>query len=360
MAGDRPAGDLLRPAAGVGAAVEPPAGGALVDLAGAVRDRLPQPVGVAARMLHLIGKRRAVDAAVGHPPGRQPAAPPLPQLTRRLAARGGVGEQLLEVDVVVELLDLVGARAPDRLLQSVGERSRPGRAFGVSPVMPALRGPFPSSAGTSPVAGAARARWRVGLADDAPVLAGRVVEPVELPVGDPDGARVQALERPEVLLTEHDQPQPSQCSQVGGVDDPVLSPCEQVDGGPGGEVPRQRSAGRREREHLRGEGRQDHVSDGRPQRPADEPATQQVGRELPYAVGLHPRLLEQPAVDRELPLDRIRGLGEGDVVLDRPALGVPGVHRLVDRYAEAAQDRPPSSAPAAIWARVPSSVSESR
>ena len=241
---------------------------------------------------------------------------------------------------MVELLDLVGARAPDRLLQSVGERSRPGRAFGVSPVMPALRGPFPSSAGTSPVAGAARARWRVGLADDAPVLAGRVVEPVELPVGDPDGARVQALERPEVLLTEHDQPQPSQCSQVGGVDDPVLSPCEQVDGGPGGEVPRQRSAGRREREHLRGEGRQDHVSDGRPQRPADEPATQQVGRELPYAVGLHPRLLEQPAVDRELPLDRIRGLGEGDVVLDRPALGVPGVHRLVQRYAEAAQDRP--------------------
>jgi hypothetical protein len=58
-------------------------------------------------------------------------------------------------------------------------------------------------------------------------------------------------------------------------------------------------------------------------------------------VGLHPRLLEQPPVDGELPLDRIRGLGQGDVVLDRPALGVLGVHRLVQRDAEAAQDRPP-------------------
>ena len=34
------------------------------------------------------------------------------------------------------------------------------------------------------------------------------------------------------------------------------------------------------------------------------------------------------------------GLGQGDVVLDRPALGVLGVQRLVDRDAEAAQDRP--------------------
>jgi hypothetical protein len=56
-------------------------------------------------------------------------------------------------------------------------------------------------------------------------------------------------------------------------------------------------------------------------------------------VGLHPRLLEQPPVDRELPLGRIRGFGQGDVVLDRPALGVLGVHRLVQRDAEAAQDR---------------------
>ena len=66
-----------------------------------------------------------------------------------------------------------------------------------------------------------------------------------------------------------------------------------------------------------------------------------VGRELAHAVGLHPRLLEQPPVDGELPVDRVVGLGELDVVLDRPALGVLGVHRLVQRDAEAAQDRPP-------------------
>ena len=121
MAGDRPPGGLLRPAAGVGAAVEAPAGCSFVDVAGAVSECPPQPVGVAARVLHLVRVRRPVDAAVGHPAGRQAGAPPLPELTRRLAARCGVGEHVLELDVLVELLELVGGGARDRLLERVGE-----------------------------------------------------------------------------------------------------------------------------------------------------------------------------------------------------------------------------------------------
>ncbi len=53
---------------------------------------------------------------------------------------------------------------------------------------------------------------------------------------------------------------------------------------------------------LFGERGQDHVDDGSLQSAADEPAAERVGRELADAVGLHPRLLEQPPVDRELPV----------------------------------------------------------
>ena len=115
----------------------------------------------------------------------------------------------------------------------------------------------------------------------------------------------------------------------------------QVDGRARGEVARQRPTGGRELEHLSGEGGEDHVRDRRLQRAADEPAAQRVGRELAHAVRLHPRLLEQPPVDRELPVGGVVGLRERDVVLDRPALGVLGVERLVQRDPEAAQDRPP-------------------
>jgi hypothetical protein len=86
-----------------------------------VRERLPEPVGVAAGVLHLVRVRRPVDAAIGHPPGWQAGAPALPKLTRRLAARSGVGEHVLELDVLVELPELVGAGACDRLLERVGE-----------------------------------------------------------------------------------------------------------------------------------------------------------------------------------------------------------------------------------------------
>ena len=60
-----------------------------------------------------------------------------------------------------------------------------------------------------------------------------------------------------------------------------------------------------------------------------------VGRVVADAVGLHPRLLEQPPVGRELRVAR----GELGVVFGDPALGVLGVEGLVQRDAEAAQHR---------------------
>src|SRR5947209_19957499 len=96
IAGHRPAGVLLRPAARVGAAVEAPAGRAFVYLAGSVGDRLAHPVGVAAGVLHLVGIWRAVDAAVGHPSGRQAGATAASEIVGRRPAPGGVAEDLIE------------------------------------------------------------------------------------------------------------------------------------------------------------------------------------------------------------------------------------------------------------------------
>ena len=94
-------------------------------------------------------------------------------------------------------------------------------------------------------------------------------------------------------------------------------------------------------EELVRERGQDHVDDGCFERVADEPSAQRAGRVLADAVGFHARLLEQSPVDRELPLDRVVGLGELDVVFDRPAFGVLAVESLVQRDTEAAQHRAP-------------------
>ena len=147
------------------------------------------------------------------------------------------------------------------------------------------------------------------------------------------------------MFAEHRKPQLAQPGQVGGVDDPVLGAGSQVDRRARGEVARQRPTGGRELEHVSGECGEDHVRDRRLQRAADEPAAQRVGRELAHAVRLHPRLLEQPPVDRALPVGGIVGLRERDVVFDCPALGVLGVERLVQRDPEAPQDRPPLERP---------------
>ena len=86
---------------------------------------------------------------------------------------------------------------------------------------------------------------------------------------------------------------------------------------------------------------QDHVDDGCFERLSNEPPAQRSCGVLADAVGFHARLLEQPPVDGELPLGRVVGLGELDVVFDRPAFGVLGVEGLVQRDTEAAQHRPP-------------------
>ena len=129
--------------------------------------------------------------------------------------------------------------------------------------------------------------------------------------------------------------------QDGRVDDAVVGARLQIHGGAPGHVARERPAGHRRGEELARERGQDHVDDGRLERVADEPSAQRAGRVLADAVGFHARLLEQPPVDRELPLVGVVGLGELDVVLDRPAFGVLGVEGLVQRDTEAAQHRPP-------------------
>ena len=242
VGGDRPAGGVLGAAAGVGAAVEAPAGGALVDLPGAVRDRLAQPVGVAAGVLHLVGVRRPVDAAVGHPAGRQPGPAAASEPAALLAVAGGsVVEHLLEVDVLVELLELAGAGGRDRLLERVGERPRAGPVAGgrgrrlrrgrplprLHRILRARQPRRRSVAGRArrrfagtrgPRRRAARARRR---GSTRPWRTGRRAR----------GGRARRAPR----ATARRSP-----VRVAGVDDPVVGARSQVDGRARGEVARQR------------------------------------------------------------------------------------------------------------------------
>ena len=170
---DGPSGLALRFAAGVGAAVEPSAGGALVDPPGAGREGLAQPGGVAAGVLDLVRCRRAVDASVGHPAGRQPGPSARPRARARAAAAAGrFGEHLLQVEVGVQLLKLPGSRAPV-----------PAPARSPRPASPPLRRCSPRRrAAVAVCAAAAPCRglqtWpcRVGRADDRAVLAGGAVQ----------------------------------------------------------------------------------------------------------------------------------------------------------------------------------------
>ena len=196
---DRSSGGVLGSAARVGAAVEPPAGGALVDLPGADGHRPAQPVGVTAGVLHLVGVRRAVDAAVGHPPGRQPGAAPPPELRRCLGLRR----------------PRLAALARDRCRGRAARAGRRGRwrspARARRRASPAEPPPSPALA-SSPVAAPPpspepfgsphrrRARWRRrARRRSRRYLSGGGVEPLEVTVGDPDDPRVQLVERGEVV-----------------------------------------------------------------------------------------------------------------------------------------------------------------
>ena len=260
-------------------------------------ERLAQPGGVAAGLQDLVGRGRAVDAAIGQPPARRARARPA------AAGRAGIGpgdrvEQLLEVGLLVELLELGGAR----LARARRRARRPARRRVVA------------------VGGCG-----VGFADDLAVLARRRAERVDVAVGDPDHARVEVVERAQVGLAEDLRPDLGQAGEGAGVDDPVVRAGLQVDAGARGRVAR---AG------ARGEDAGDErVGDGGAERAGDEAPAHAGGRVLADAVGLHPRLLEQPPVARELRVAR----GELGVVLGDPALGVLGVEGLVQRDPEAAQ-----------------------
>ena len=112
---------------------------------------------------------------------------------------------------------------------------------------------------------------------------------------------------------------------------------------------------------LPGETRHDHVGDCGAQRGAHEAPARAVGREVAAAVRLHARLLEQRPVARQLPLHRVVGSLERLVVVGDPALGVLGVHDLVQAGAEAGEHAPALERAGQQLARaVPSSASESR
>jgi hypothetical protein len=80
-------------------------------------------------VLHLVGVRWPVDASAG----RLASAVPLAQTPRLLSAGGGVGEHP-QVDVLVELLELIGAGVRDGLPERVGERSGVSSRFAVAAV----------------------------------------------------------------------------------------------------------------------------------------------------------------------------------------------------------------------------------
>ena len=128
-------------------------------------------------------------------------------------------------------------------------------------------------------------------------------------------------------------------SRTAGCDDAVVGARLQVHGRAAGHVARRWRPGDRLGEELLGERGQDHVGHGRGEGVADEPSAERAVGVLADAVGFHARLLEQPPVDGELPLDRVLGLGQRDVSVDRPPFGVLAVEGLVERDAEAAEHR---------------------
>ena len=247
---DRPAGGVLGAAACVGATVEAPARGALVDLPRPACDRLAQPVGVAAGVLHLVRERRAVDAAVGHPPGRQPGPAPAAELRppcrRRAASR----------------------RTPAR-------GRRPSSSCSSCVVAGAARSPARSRRRASPasrrVVAARSGRWRRHRRRRRQRLAcaGRLVAPRRRRGGcsgsptisrysraaassrsrSPSGIqmtlRVQLVERARGRPRRARAPTRLAAGRaIGGVDDAVVRAGLQVDGAAGGEVAARRDARR--------------------------------------------------------------------------------------------------------------------
>ena len=336
-------------AAGVGAAVEAPAGGALVDLAGAVGDRLAQPVGVAAGVLHLVGVRRPVDAAVGHPAGRQPGAAALAELRDAGSPPPAASrEHLLEVDVLRRAAR-AGRRGRSRSPARARRRATPrsGSAVAVGAVTCAGIALSPAFAGPARLA-----RRRSGWAarSGSPTIRRYSRAASSSRSSSPSGIHTTLAYRSssasEVVVAEHRSPQLAKPVEVGGVDDPVVGAGLQVDGRAGGEVPGQRPTGGGQVDHLLDERGQDHVD-----RPRPAARGGRTGRAR-SRVGTRARRGPPSAAPRAAagrPAS-CRSAGSSDSESSMSCsiaqrLVCLAWKRLVQRDAEAPQDRPPLELP---------------
>ena len=328
VGGGEPAGVALRLAAGVGAGVESAAGGSLVDLPGAVRERLTEPVGVAAGVLDLVRRGgRSTPRSGIRPVGR-----PVP--------RPGGPDVLRPVSLAASARTCCRSRSasscsscPSRALRSACSSASPSEpAAGRRPLPPDPVSPPLVWSGASDPAGSggpmivrySRAAWSSASSS-----------PSGIHTSLANSSSKRCISR-SPRTSRHRSRRPS---RSGRVDDAVVGARLQVDGRAAGHVARQWRPGDRLGEEVFGERGHDHVGHGRLQRVADEPSAERAVGVLADAVGFHARLLEQPPVDGELPLDRVLGLRQRDVSVDRPPFGVLAVEGLVERDAEAAEHR---------------------
>jgi len=259
--------------------------------------------------------------------------------TRPWVRRGGSAGGVLGVGAAVEApagRAFVGlARAGgDRLREPLGVAAGRADFVGERRAIDAAVGDAAAGrAGAHAALGLRCARRGGGAGDD-------VGERLDLAVRDPDHARVEGVRRAHVGGSEDLPPDDVEHRQRGRVDNAIVGAGLQVGHRAPAHVACHRPPGERGVRDLAGEHGYDHVGDRGRQCGTHEAPASAVGRELAAAVGLHARLLQQRAVERELKLDRILRLRELCVVLGDPGLGVLGVHDLVQRRAQAGEHAP--------------------
>ena len=180
-------------------------------------------------------------------------------------AAGGLFEDLLQVEVLVELLELPLGRLLERLPERLAERAR--RRSSASPALLSSAAPLPRGAVAvavvlagpfdCPSAGGGSAG-----SDDRAVVAGGAVERVQIAVVDPDDSGEQLVERGEVRFAEHLLPHGPDGVEDGRCEDAVVGARLQVHARAAGHVAGQRPAGGGRGEQLAGERGQDHVDHG--------------------------------------------------------------------------------------------------
>ena len=140
---------------------------------------------------------------------------------------------------MVELLELPvarGWRSPARARRRASPASRHRRRSRLRR-RPSRSSPEPFGS-PHPAASA----WPLGLTDDLPVPLGGGVEPLEVAVGDPDDARVELVERGEVVVAEHALPDGAHRFEDAWVEDAVVGAGLEVHSAAGCEVAARRGA----------------------------------------------------------------------------------------------------------------------